>query len=402
MLSVLEDFPTIDSSLYLELLRDNQIYNDLIKKLEEENLFSIFYPKEALEILAKYDHNWIELIPSILEALELKTPIDSGSSHMEGLPMPYQLFMKKVTNNKELFIKALTLFKNKSAKDVCQILITEKIKSYQEILKSIEIKIKTEENNINWTAFMIQKIKREELTWEQFIDQFKEGDFSVIREERTRTYLTKIYNSIKETKNWYDLENNSEALNLNEKEIKWISLQFKKIFVKGWKNWLIPILLKKGIGWDLISFSQALYWKAERACIHLITNENLTQFEKVEIAVRYKMLSLLKNCDLNLSVLDFEILCNYCQKENWIEGLEFLLEIWDKLHHRKINIKTINLPEIIKKIWMKRKGPWNNKKPTQEDINNFIENKSKFLMGVLIKIDWEEEKIDPFDYQEIF
>lgn len=443
------DYPTIESDYYFKLVEDNKDYEQRLAKIARQDIKKDISYEEATEIIGEHDILYRELIDLIIEGWKvvianknkfndiLKNPLKFPNWVYGDNPIkvhrkikPILKKWKKEINRRNLnfflFIRILSLFYVSGARKTCSFILSEKKKNLEELLNFNQVELNNQIKIINWAIQTIEDMKAGRIEWTDLINRSKQGDFSIYQNNANKVWVESMYQAIQENleaKKWfandgeidskdpikYKLLHNPEVLkcNHNRVSLSWTFKQFQTIYQEGWSNWVIPILLDYGIGWDNLNFYQALSYGNERMAIEKFKwgPQINSSYEILEIATTKNMSNLveliLEKSANKIKAEEYEILAIYCDKNGYTKCKTLLLDKWDQLYHRKINLNRISLKEFIKRIWHHKRNIWNEKEPTEDDIKDFIINKRSALKGVFIKIDWVNWKIDPFDYPNL-
>lgn len=269
-------------------------------------------------------------------------------------------------------------------------------------------------------------MKSGKLEWSELVNQFKKGDFSIYHDPLSRKCMETMYQVIEEeqgAKTWFMIDGSIFSKDLiwdrishhpkvstcdhTGASMSWTVAQFIKIYQEGWANWVIPILLEYGIGWDEFTFSQVLAYGNERPAIFKLQQGELIRspYEVLEIVTHKNMDKLmeivLEKVGDQIKLEEYEMLVKWCQKNKRYDCERLLLAKWDQIYHRKIDITGLDLEDLVKKIWYYNRTKLDKKEPTSQNIKNFILRQKLYLKGVFININWTNSTIDPINYPNL-
>lgn len=442
------NYPTIDSKYYFDCVETLKFYEEKLAKLNNQEIKSDLTHQETLEILAQHDFFYEGLTDLILEGWKIvdkykdrfkflsdynKLPNwvyndDPTKAHKKFRPVleKWKVRTERKRLNFFLFFRTLSLFRLMTPAEACRLVLEEKKKSFEELLEFNKEQLENQISQINWTMQMIDNMKSGELEWADLINKFRKGDFSIYQDRLSQLCMETMYQAIEETpgaKMWFISDGHMDSEDpMKDKilhhpkvescghtgaSISWTAAQFRRIYQEGWSKWVIPIILNYGIGWDEFDFFQSLTYGNERMAIYKLDNgaDIDSPYEVLEIAVTKEMNKLvallLAKIGDKIKKEEYSMLALYCKKNTYVRCKDLLLDKWEELYHRKLNITGLDLEALIKKIWYHKRNAWNKEEPTEEDIKDYIVNQKWSLKGVFINIDWKDSTIDPFDYPKL-
>lgn len=197
---------------------------------------------------------------------------------------------------------------------------------------------------------------------EKLVLQVELGNFEIYQDSLSRSVMENFYIAINET--------------------------------EGAKSWVLKCILCKGVGYDEITFKEALEHNEDASIYHYkksFTNENKLGKpdgrKLVSVCItkeREKLLGIVLT-DYKFTVDQYFIWTSYCEN-NKIWSLEKLfLDAWTLVESRNIDLKNVDFIPFAKELWNalneKEKHSDSYKTPTDEEVTKYINEKCWSLNG---------------------